>query len=76
MNRPITSHYSPLTMFRSQHYLILIALALGFFALPQRTQAISPPRMEAIPGRTQRRAKVPFCISRAALTTRPLVGPH
>ena len=48
MNRSITSQYSLLTMFRWQPYFILTALALGFFALPQRMQAVSPAQMEAI----------------------------
>jgi len=43
MNRVITSHHSPVTMFRPRRCLILTALALGFFALSQRMQAVSPP---------------------------------
>ena len=50
MNRLITSHYSLLSMFRWQCYFILIVLALGFFALPQRTQAVSPPPDGGYPG--------------------------
>ena len=50
MNRLITSHYSLLTMFRWQPYFILTALALGFFALPQRTQAVSPAPDGGYPG--------------------------
>ena len=50
MNRLITSHYLPLTMFRWRHYLILIALVLGFFALPQRAQAVSPAPDGGYPG--------------------------
>ena len=58
-------------------YFILTAIALGFLALSSEDAERSfRRRMAAIPGRTQRRAKVPFCISAEALTTRPLVGPH
>jgi trimeric autotransporter adhesin len=50
MNRLNTSHYSLLTMFRWQPYFILTAMALGFFALPQRTQAVSPAPDGGYPG--------------------------
>ena len=50
MNRSITSQYSLLTMFRWQPYFILTALALGFFALPQRMQAVSPAPDGGYPG--------------------------
>jgi Chaperone of endosialidase len=50
MNRVIASHYSPLTMFRWRLYFILTALVLGFFALPQRTQAVSPAPDGGYPG--------------------------
>src|SRR5258707_15143541 len=60
MNRPITSYYpatpkpseggSLLTMFRWRSYFILTALALGFFALPQRMQAVSPAPDGGYPG--------------------------
>src|SRR6266536_3846941 len=42
MNRLITSHYSLLTMFPWRSYFILTALALGLFALPEKTQAVTP----------------------------------
>ena len=41
-------------------YFILTAIALGLFALPQRRRQSVQPRMEAIPGSTQRRGKTPF----------------
>jgi Chaperone of endosialidase len=50
MHRVITSHYSLFTTFRWQSYCILTALALGLFALPQRTQAVSPAPDGGYPG--------------------------
>ena len=43
MKTVITSNSSLLTIFRSRSTLILVALALGAFALVQRAEAVNPP---------------------------------
>jgi Chaperone of endosialidase len=50
MNRVITSHYSPLTMFRWRLYFVLTVLLLSFVALPQSMQAVSPAPDGGYPG--------------------------
>jgi hypothetical protein len=50
MNRVITSHYSPLTMFYWRLYFVLTVLLLGFVALPQSMQAVSPAPDGGYPG--------------------------
>jgi hypothetical protein len=67
---------NPLIQLKQITSLFLVALLLGCFALSPRARAVVPAPDGGYPGQNTGRAKVPFCISPEALTTRPLVGPH